>query len=440
MKEEANLKEEAKKISIKDGSYYSVMDGAGLRYITPYALSLGASNNLIGLLATLPPLLGNFLKLVFNRIYQRNSRKKTVVFWASMQALFWIPMILTGFLYFVFNLSVLYSSILLVISYSGIMISGALSSPAWSSWMQDVVQKERGKYFSKRSRVNGFVALSTMFIAGFILDYFKNGQVFYGFLILFSIAAIGRCISVSYLKKQYEPKFEFEEKSYFSFFRFLKKMASNNFGRFVIFVSLISFSVAIASPFFSVYMIKELHFSYVAFTIITMSSSISTLIFLPLWGKWSDRFGNVIVFRLCAIFISAVPLLWFVSAFLNLKFIFLMIFLFLVEAFSGFVWAGFNLSTSNFIYDAVTRQKLALCLTYFSFINSAGSLIGATLGGILSNAQNFTLLGTSAILSLFLVSGVLRFIPSIIVGIKLKEVKKVEIPEFHLMQINLRKV
>lgn len=432
MEKEELLKEEAKKISIKDGSSYSIMDGMGLRYITPYALAFGVSNKFIGFLSMFPSLLGNFMRLMFERIYERKSRKKTVVFWATMQTIFWLPLIITGLLYFIFDMSLLYSSILLVISYSGIVVSGSLASPAWSSWMQDIVQKDRGKYFSKRSRINGAVALISMLIAGFILDHFSQNKIFFGFMILFSLAAIGRFFSVSYIKKQHEPKFEFNKKSYFSFFQFVKKMHSNNFGKYVIFVSLISFGVALCSPFFAVYMLKDLQFSYVFFTIITMTSIVATLIFLPFWGRLSDKYGNVIVFRLCAVFISFVPVFWLLSSFLNLTQTTLLILLIIIEIISGFVWAGFNLSTSNFVYDAVSRQKLALCITYFSFINSIGSLIGAIIGGVLSSSQSFSLFGLSPILSLFLLSGIFRLAPSLFIGIKLKEVKTVEVPHFHM--------
>jgi MFS family permease len=382
MKKEELLKEKAKKISIGDGSLYSVMDGAGLRYITPYALALGASNKFIGLLSMFPSFAGNSIRLLSNKMYKRNSRKKTVIFWALMQTILWLPLILTGVFYFFFNLSLIYSLILLVLVYSGIVISGSLASPAWSSWMQDLVQEDRGKYFSRRSRITGFVALVVMFLAGFVLDYFKKGNVFFGFLILFSIAGLGRLTSLYFLKRQYEPKFKYDKTTYFSFLEFIKKMHSNNFGRFVIFASLISFGVAIASPFFAVYMLKNLHLSYVAFTLITMSSVISTLLFLPLWGKISDKYGTVLVFRFCAFFISLVPILWLISSFLNLKTLPLVIFLIISEMISGFVWAGYNLSTSNFIYDTVTRQRLAICITYFSFISALGGLLGALLGGV----------------------------------------------------------
>lgn len=243
----------------------------------------------------------------------------------------------------------------------------------------------------------------------------------------FGLASIGRYISFYFLRRQYEPQAVRDESAYFSFFTFIKKMPSNNFGKFVIFVSLISFAVAIASPFFSVYMLKDLKLSYLAFTIINLSALISPLIFLPFIGKISDRFGTVRVMRISGFLIAFIPLLWIFSIFL-MKFnpILLISYLFVIEFFSGFVWASFNLASSNFIYDAVTKQKIILCFTYFSFINSIGAFFGGVIGGQLSSISTISVFGLTGILLVFLISFVLRLLPSIFIARKLKEVRKVE--------------
>ena len=102
MEEEKILKETAKRNSIRDGSAYSLMDGVGLRYITPYALSLGLSNRLIGFLAVFPTLFGNILRIIFNKSYYNHNRKKMVLSFVFIQAFFWLPLILIGF--FIFSL------------------------------------------------------------------------------------------------------------------------------------------------------------------------------------------------------------------------------------------------------------------------------------------------------------------------------------------------
>ncbi len=43
---------------------------------------------------------------------------------------------------------------------------------------------------------------------------------------------------------------------------FIAGMRKRNFEKFVLFVSLMNFSVNIAYPFFTVLMLKDLHFSY----------------------------------------------------------------------------------------------------------------------------------------------------------------------------------
>jgi MFS family permease len=427
MVNEQKLKEEARRNSIRDGSAYNVMDGMGLKYITPYALSIGLSNSWIGFLAVFPTLIGNLIRISFNKLYYKKERKKIVLPFAFIQAFFWLPLLFVGIAYFFFGMKLLLASVLLIAFYSIIIIAGALASPAWTSWMQDLVENNRGEYFSKRNRMNGFVLLISMLTAGLILDSFEGKNLFFGFVIIFGIASIGRFVSFYFLKKQYEPKAVKDEKAYFSFFKFIKKMPSNNFGRFVIFVSLTSFAVAIASPFFSVYMLKDLNLSYLAFTIINLSSLISPIIFLPLIGKISDKFGTVRVIKLSGFLIAFVPLLWIFSIFL-LKFnsFILVAYLFIVELFSGFVWAAFNLTHSNFIYDAVTKSKIILCFTYFSFLNAVGAFFGGIIGGQLSSISSISLFGLSGILLVFLISFILRLIPSILIGSKLKEVRPVE--------------
>ncbi len=427
MEEEKLLKEKGRKCSLKDGASHSIMEGMGTRYITPYALSLGLSNKLIGILEVFPTLIASLLRISLSKTYYRKSRKSMVLPFIFIQAFFWIPLLLVGVAYFFLGLKLAYASLLLVVCYSIIIISGLLASPAWTSWMQDLVETNRGEFFGRRSKTNGTVVVISMVAAGLILDSFKGEKVFLGFVILFLLASIGRYFSFYFLKKQYEPPATKDDKSFFSFFQFVKKMPSNNFGRFVIFTSLISFGVTIASPFFSVYMLKELNLSYTLFTLIILSPLISPIFFLPFIGKRVDRFGTVRVMKISSVLISMVPLLWVFSIFLmNLPFWVLIVYLIAVEFFSGFVWAAYNLSVSNFIYDAVTKQKIILCFTYFGFINSIGSFLGGLIGGQLTSLSSFSIFGLGSILSVFLLSTVLRILPSLIIAPKLKEVRTVE--------------
>ncbi len=425
--EELKKIEKTKNISTKEAGAYSFMDGFGLRYITPYALSVGATNFHIGLLNAIPSLLGNLSQLFTLKAMEKYSRKK-IVFWAVfLQALMWLFLLAAGSLYFIFNIHTQLPPYLIIIIYTFLCFFGAFGGPAWGSWMKELVTENRGDYFGKRARIAGIIAMICLLIAGFILDYFENTKVFIGFMIIFFIAFLGRTTSAILITRQWEPKFKSNNRYYFSFLDFIKRMWFNNFGKFTLYFSLVTMATAISGPFFAVYMLKNLNFNYIQFMIITLSNAVSTFLFIPAWGKFADRYGNLSVIKINGILISIVPILWIFTIFVPPQYI--VYYLIITETFSGLVWAGFNLAAGNFIYDAVTGQRLAICISYFNIIAGIGVVIGSLIGGLIASL-NITLLGLDILLLIFILSGILRFIIYLIMHSKIKEVRKV--PEFNI--------
>ncbi len=421
------LREKSKKYSLKDGVSFSVMDGFGLRYITPFALAMGAGNAMIGVLNSLPNLLGTASQLISNKVVEKTTRKKLVLTGVIAQGVMWLPLILIALGYFLWGMSTALAAVLLLVFYSLLAVAGAFVGPAWNSWMKDLVNRDVGAYFGRRSKFVNISVLLSMLAAGFILDYFKKGNVGYGFLILFSIAVIGRFSSAYFLSKKYEPPMTYSSEYYFSFLQFVKKMRRNNFGRFVIFFSLISFATAIASPFFSVYMLKNLSFNYYQFTLITVTSIITTVLSLSFWGRSSDKYGNLMVMKVTGWFVFLIPVLWAFSPWIisvNPKLI--LPYLVLVEALSGFLWAGLNLSSVNFIYDAVTRERMALCVSYNAIIAAFGTFLGALIGGYFSSDKFGTILGFHPIIFIFLLSATLRILVAMFMLPRVREVRPVE--------------
>jgi len=416
-------REKTKKTSIKEGSFASTMEGFGTRYITPYAIALGASNFLIGLLASLPQLLGNLAQLPIPGLMKNTSRKKLLLTSVFLQAFLWLPILIIGFMYFYYHISTILAGDLLIIIYTLLIIAGSVSSPAWNSWMRDVVEEPSAEYFGKRNRITNFFLIFGMVVAGIILNIFGYNN-FTGFVIIFIIAFIGRFGSGYLLSRQYEPKFKFVEGYYFGPIDFIKKMPNNNFGRFVLSISLLTFATAIASPFFAVYMLKNLHFTYIQFMVVTLMNPIAALIFMPFWGRFANKFGNIKVLKFTALLIPLTPLMWVVTLILPKSTNIIFIYLICAELFSGFYWAGFNLSSVNFVYDAVTKQRMALCFCYYNIIVAIGTFIGAVLGGILTSYS--MILGISSILFAFIVSGILRIIFYFTTIPQIKEVRPVK--------------
>jgi MFS family permease len=242
--------------SIKDGIAWSVNDGLGSSYVSPYMINvLKASDAQIGLLTSVPSLVANISQVGSPKLMEKTSRKKLVTILVLLQAIMWLPILSVAFLVSSSILDILLAPFLVIIFYTLYLMFGGLAGPAWSSWMGDLVpEKERGRFFGRRNEIIGFAGLISMLLAGFFLDVFKMSSLLFGFATIFFIALVARLFSRHFLIHQYEPKFKEEEKYYFSLSQFVRQIwqrgnRANNFGRFTLYVTLISFAVNWAALF-----------------------------------------------------------------------------------------------------------------------------------------------------------------------------------------------
>lgn len=411
-----NLKEKTRKYSIIEGSFASVAGGIGDNYVTPYALALNASNAQIGFLSSFAGLIGPISQIFGSRLMEKYDRRKLIWPLIMIQASAWLLFVLAGF-FFIKSFFPDYIVPFLIISYILYVTFGSIAGPPWFSLMGDAVpEKIRGKYFSKRNRINGAISIIIALLSALWLDYIgKQDLIIYGFMLLFIIAFVGRSISAYFLSRHYAPKMTLEKGYYFSLWQFIKKAPYNNFGRFAIFIALINLTVNIAGPFFAVYMLKEIGFNYIWFTIINISSGVFSIMFLPLWGKFADKYGNRETLRVTSFFIPLLPIFWLFSE----SPVYL---IFVPQLIGGIAWAGFNLAASNFIYDAVTVQRRGIVVAYYSVLNGAGIFIGALLGGLI--AEYIVIKTMSVFFLIFLISGIARAAVTGYMLPKIEEVRK----------------
>jgi MFS family permease len=190
-----------------------------------------------------------------------------------------------------------------------------------------------------------------------------------------------------------------------------------------------NFSVYVAAPFFTPYMLKDLAFDYRIFTIITAVSLVAKFVMMPVWGKLSDKYGTIKVLTLCGFWMPLLPLLWVFSA--NIWY------LIIIQIFSGFFWAGFELASFNFILDSTTPQKRAICVSYYNALNGFAILLGAFVG-ILLIKYNTSF--WSPYLLVFIISFFLRYLASFLLLPKIKErrqVERISYPELLFDSLNI---
>ncbi|MEJ2010362.1 MAG: hypothetical protein P8Z30_19780, partial [Acidobacteriota bacterium] len=87
------------------------------------------------------------------------------------------------------------------------------------------------------------------------------------------------------------------------------------------------------------------------------------------------------------------------------------------------LWAGFNLSAANFVYDAVPSRDRTRSIAYFNVINGVALFAGAMTGGYLVQVLP-PLLGYK-ILTLLVISSLLRFAVRFLLIGRLREVRPV---------------
>ena len=369
-------KKHALGISVVEGSAVSIATNVSWSFATPFMLALGGNSFHVGLFSAISGLVDPFGRLKGSKLMEKYSRKKLVLIGKALVILSYFLSIFLIYFFFK-NWFVLYLPLILILFLAVLNpFASGVGHVAWFSWMGDLVPaKIRGKYFAKRNRVTGFAGLIAFISAAFLLDFFKTrGYVLFGFSVLFGISILFRLAARYLIGKQFNPQFRVKRGYYFSFLDFVKRY--DNYGKFAFFQAVFYFSVMVSSPFFAVYMLEDLGFSYVMFTTVIMSSTFFYLIFVPLAGKFSDKYGNVKLLYVAAILFPLVPVLWI---FLKNPIALIL----LPGLISGIANSAYILGVTNFSYDAAPPQKRGLCLAYTSILIGVGILAGSLLGGVL---------------------------------------------------------
>lgn len=412
MEEQRERIRKSLRYSVLDGAFAASMIGFGESFFVAFALFLKANNIQVGLLSSLPQALGSVLQLFSSRLMRLfRSRKRLVAASALLQGLMYLPIALV---FFLGDLRV-YHLIFFACLY---WVFGMMLGPAWNSWMGDLTdERERGAYFGRRSKITGFASFSSYLLAGYVLQRFGDGAAlqYAGFVVIFMLALGARIASFVFLTRKYEPRYEAAGDAGFSFVEFLRQARFRNYGLFVLYSSLMSFSVSLAAPFFTPYMLRDLKLDYATFAVVNAAAIITKFLSMPVWGRVSDSFGTRKVLSLSGFLMPVVPLLWLFSW--NVPY------LIAIQLYAGFVWGGFELSAGNFVFDATSPGKRATCVAYYNVINGVALISGAMLGSLI---VRYNEVFWSSYLLVFLLSFVLRLVASAVFVPRLKEVRLVE--------------
>ena len=389
--------------SINDGMFYSMMVGAGETYFTAFALFLRVTAAQVGLLSTLPPLLGSFAQLLSVWINRRIKVCKPIILAGVMtQACLWIPLLL---LVLIRPEQALLPLFVLLTLYYG---AAHLAVPTWPRLMGDIVpERRRGRYFGYRNRLTSIVTLISLILAGIVLHLFDSaGYTWAGFAVIFALAFSARLVSANYMSKMHEPGAHVSELEPPG--TVVNTILRSEALWFTSFFVLMQMAVSVCSPFFAVYMLRDMHFTYAEFMANTGTAVLMQFTTLKMWGRAGDIFGHRSVLIVTGLTIPFLPLFWVIHD----NFWYLIV----LQVISGLAWGGFNLGCGNLLFDLVPSAQRVTYVAVHNVLVAAGVFLGGLIGITLMQyvTAHPTWFGDQAIttplLGLFLISTLLRLL------------------------------
>ncbi|MBT5872690.1 MAG: MFS transporter [Candidatus Latescibacteria bacterium] len=381
----------------------SITTGA---YTTGYALHLGASNAIIGLLSAAASW-GALLQVFSPLLIERLPRRKTLCLLAfGFSFAIWLPVaLLPSFI----SREWLPMAMVICIVIGG--LASSVAAPANSSWLTDLVPADvRGRFVSRQQSIIAAVGLVVSLAAGAYLDLFEATDPQMGFTSLFIIAVVFGMVAIFVWSRIPEPP---SQRMALQPAKVLLTLPFKHrqFRTFMMLVSVRGMLAMVAAPFFAVYMLQTLMIPYSEIALFAALQILVRVAFNPLWGYLGDKFGYRPVLLICSAGLAVFPLGWVFATHENY-----MIAVPLIQAWGGLVSAGIPTARFNLMAKIAPKENRSIYIGCYSAMFNTGSAIGAMVGGVLAtfcmDIGSYQIYGytISGLQYLFLIGFVLRLI------------------------------
>ncbi|MBP1754045.1 MAG: major facilitator superfamily 1 [Firmicutes bacterium] len=287
---------------------------------------------------------------------------------------------------------------LIVIMYFLGQVFVQIGTPASQDWIASLVPSRlRGKYFSIKDSVAVFVVSSLMLICGMILDYFKKGNIFTGFIIIGIIIFILTVINVVGLSLMKEPKLsyvnddgkemhgrlakrakeqEVVEKGQSILSEIKEAIGDRKFRKAFTIQCLFTLAFYICAPFNSSYMINDLALPYTFIMLVSFIFNLYRIYIMPRLGRMADKhgMGKLLRFALFALGLN------FLSVAFMMPFNAYPMYI-LSTFFGSTAWAFVGIGLFGLQLDFFRSDKRMIWLTLTSSVSGLFGFLVSVLGG-----------------------------------------------------------
>lgn len=357
--------------------FIGVLNGTIGVYLGVFAIRLGASNNLIGLLSSLPALINVLLMYPASQIVNSWVNKIEINKWSFLfTRILYLPLALVP--YFP------NPPIFILIIVTLLAIPASVANIAFNVMFIDLVPSPlRATVVSNRNMLIMFIQTFFTIVVGYLLDRIVFPV---NFQIVMFVGFLSSMISL-YLVTLLEPtrkstlsnkRYPVELSSIWTQFRDIYILFKKDplYMRYQIATFIYYLGLYVPMPLFSIRMVKELNFSNFEVGVTNTSGGLATAISYPYWGRKGKKLGVKRALFWSNIGISFYPLIFSLLRGSSQIVPF--------SAIGGFFSAGFSV----FIYMALllflSQDKKAEYLAVNGIITSISLTIGPILGTQLS--------------------------------------------------------
>jgi MFS family permease len=348
-------------------------------FLAGFAVELGASNFAIGVLASVPFFV-QLLQIPAVILVEHVRARRAISVWASgIGRLFLLGAALAPLL--TSQAAIIALTTFLAI-HQGM---GAISGCAWNSWMRDLVpDSEQGRFFGRRAAATTSLSIALAFLGGAVVDVWKNyvpHKAALGYSWLFALSGLIGLYGVFLLSITPEPPMPAVPKHSHPLGIISAPFRDPNFRRLIVSLASWNFSINLAAPFFTVYMLKTLGYPMTTIMVLAIVSQLSNLAALGIWGALIDRFSNKAVLGVCAPLFLACILAW---SFTGLPSIQAVVFYALVaiHVLMGISTAGVALASNNLAMKLSPSGEATSYLAANGVVTSVCAAIAPIVGGL----------------------------------------------------------
>jgi MFS family permease len=160
-----------------------------------------------------------------------------------------------------------------------------------------------------------------------------------------------------------------------------KPLKDVNFRKLLLFNSSWAFSLNLATPFFSVYLMKTLNISLSTIIALNILSQLSSILFVRIWGNYSDRYSNKTVIRICAPIYVCCIIGWSLVG----SHVLTIPLLVLIHIITGLTTGGINLAITNIGYKLAPQEDAIVYIAARNMVNAFIPALAPLFGGMLAD-------------------------------------------------------